>query len=175
VIAGASLHSGDAPCIPVGEIFLMSRLSAFEGRIPAPLVALAMAGLMRLATPGPATTEPAWEAAATAALVASALIAGAAFVAFIRARTTIDPRRPEQATRLVTSGIYRFSRNPMYLSLVLLLVADAIRLWSLPALLGPVVFVLYVRRFHIALEERRLRAKFGADYAAYARRVRRWL
>jgi protein-S-isoprenylcysteine O-methyltransferase Ste14 len=97
----------------------------------------------------------------------------AAFVVFLRARTAILPHRP--ATRLVTSGPYRFTRNPMYVSFVALYIAVTLVLnswWTLPLL--PLV-VLVLQRAVIAREERYLAGAFPAQYAAYRQRVRRWL
>ena len=113
------------------------------------------------------------------ALVAMALAGGAVALAgdleFRRARTTINPFKPQNSTALVTSGIYRFTRNPMYVGLTLVVVGWAAFLGSAWGFLGPVVFVLYVDRFQIVPEERVLSAKFGEAYANYTSRVRRWV
>jgi len=95
--------------------------------------------------------------------------------AFRRARTTPNPFKPQNASSLVTTGVYRFTRNPMYLALLLVLLGWATFLCSAFALLGPVAFVPYIARFQIAPEERVLLAKFGAAYSEYLARVRRWL
>lgn len=153
-------------------------MQLLETKIPSPVVALLIALGMRLMP----TAEPAAGVIlqmqsivnySTAEL--SAVIALAAFFAFWRAHTTINPLRPERASTLVTSGIYRYTRNPMYLSLLLLLLSYASHLWSWAALAGPLAFVLYVNRFQIVPEERVLKLKFGSEYAEYQRRVRRWL
>ena len=94
---------------------------------------------------------------------------------FKRARTTINPFRPENSTVLVTSGIFRITRNPMYVGLTLVLLGWAAFLSSGWGLLGPVVFALYINCFQIAPEERVLSAKFGEAYTRYTARVRRWL
>ncbi|MEB0160908.1 isoprenylcysteine carboxylmethyltransferase family protein, partial [Pseudomonas sp. AH2 (2023)] len=91
-----------------------------------------------------------------------------------RSRTTVNPLRPDKAAALVSGGVYRVTRNPMYVGMMLLLVAWAVYLDSAWVLAGPVAFVAYITRFQIAPEERVLRAKF-ADFDAYAARVRRWL
>jgi protein-S-isoprenylcysteine O-methyltransferase Ste14 len=91
---------------------------------------------------------------------------------FLLARTAVLPIRP--ATRLVTTGLYRFSRNPMYLGMTLLYIGGALVVDSLwPLALLPLVLVLLVR-FVIRLEERYLAATFGEAYEEYRRRVRRW-
>ena len=107
-------------------------------------------------------------------------LGGAAFdlaglLAFRRARTTYNPLRPERAKRIVSDGVYRHTRNPMYVGMALLLLGWAVGLGNAMALLGPVVFVAYITCFQILPEERALLAKFGADYADYLVQVRRWL
>lgn len=99
----------------------------------------------------------------------------AGVVAFRVHRTTVDPLRPDAATSVVSSGIYRHSRNPMYLGFALMLAAWAVQLGSAVALIGVPLFVFYMNRFQILPEERLLREKFGAPYQAYLGRVRRWI
>jgi protein-S-isoprenylcysteine O-methyltransferase Ste14 len=108
-------------------------------------------------------------------LFVGAAIAFPSFVAFIRARTTFNSMKLKATSSLVTGGIYRFTRNPMYLSVLLMLIAWTIFLSSVWALVGPVAFVLYINRFQILPEERALVAMFGTAYAEYKGRVRRWL
>jgi protein-S-isoprenylcysteine O-methyltransferase Ste14 len=101
-------------------------------------------------------------------------VALAGVLAFRRARTTVNPLRPDSASQLVVAGIYRHTRNPMYLGMALWLLAWGLWLDVPPALLGVPAFVLYLNRFQIAPEERALQALFGADFAGYCARVRRW-
>jgi protein-S-isoprenylcysteine O-methyltransferase Ste14 len=96
-------------------------------------------------------------------------------MAFRVARTTVDPRTPEKASALVTSGVYRYSRNPMYVAFALFLLAWAIYLaapWSLGGVAG---FVLFMDRLQIPAEEQALESLFGDDFRRYRERVRRWL
>ena len=102
-------------------------------------------------------------------------VALAGVLAFRRAKTTVDPRVPQQSSSLVIRGIYRYSRNPMYLGFLLLLIAWGCYLQSGVALLLLPLFVLYMNWFQITPEERHLLHKFGADYQAYLTQVRRWL
>lgn len=94
---------------------------------------------------------------------------------FLRAKTTVNPLKPQNANKLVTTGLYRISRNPMYLALGLVLLAWGLWLGH-PLSLGLIpLWVLYITQFQIKPEEEALRAKFGADYETYCRRVRRWI
>ena len=102
-------------------------------------------------------------------------IAGAAIVAFRIARTTVNPMKPANSTTLVAAGIYRLSRNPIYLGDLAVLVAWAVFLAAPWMLAGPVVFMAYIGRFQIAPEERALADRFGEAYRDYRMVVRRWL
>jgi len=155
---------------------------SLELKIPPPVVALlvgvAMWGIARLEVDlRPALDLPRLTRAALAApfVVAGVVIAAMGVATFRRARTTINPMKPDAATSLVTGGIYRFTRNPMYLGLTLALDGWAVFLFSPWTLLGPVAFVLYITRFQIAPEERALRDRFGESFTAYAAKVRRWV
>lgn len=150
-------------------------MRALELRVPPPVVALAIGWLMWL-LPGaaPASEGPRMALAiGLAALGAGLDIAG--LVTFRRARTTINPLRPEASSALVRRGVYRFTRNPMYTGLATILLAWAVYLGSVAALLGVPAFVLYIDRFQIQPEERILARLFGEEYAAYCRSVRRWI
>lgn len=94
---------------------------------------------------------------------------------FRRARTTVDPRHPERSARIVTAGVYRWTRNPMYLGFVLLLLGLAVALQSAFGLLVTALAACFLQRFQITPEERWLGRQFGAEYDDYRRRVRRWL
>lgn len=116
-----------------------------------------------------------------AAVIAIALFAGGSAIAvsgmrlFRQQDTTFHPMKPAEATSLVRDGIYRYTRNPMYLGLVLCLAAWAAFLENSACLPWIVVFVIYMTRFQIKPEERALAEKFGANYAEYFSTARRWL
>ena len=93
---------------------------------------------------------------------------------FGQSKTSVNPIQPEKASALVTTGIYCFTRNPMYLGGALILAAQAFLASNYLAFLAVVVFVVYISRFQIQPEERILENKFGADYLAYKQKVRRW-
>jgi protein-S-isoprenylcysteine O-methyltransferase Ste14 len=99
----------------------------------------------------------------------------AGVVQFRASSTTVNPTRPDQAATLVTSGIYAYTRNPMYVGMTLLLLGWGICLGSVYALLLPAAFVLYMNRFQIGPEEKALLQLFGPEFMAYKDRVRRWL
>jgi protein-S-isoprenylcysteine O-methyltransferase Ste14 len=119
------------------------------------------------------TTHRATAAAAVA--VASGSLAVAAARRFRRTGTTVEPFRLDQTSALVTSGANALSRNPMYLGLAGLLVANAIRRGSWLALLPVAGYVTAVSRLQVAAEESALLAKFGEEYRAYRAAVPRWV
>jgi len=138
------------------------------------LVGLLMWGAAKL-TPK-TSVPPAIRAGGAAFLAAAGLAIGLSGVAvFRRAGTTVDPMKPGSASSLVRSGIYRLTRNPMYVGLLLVLLGWAVVLTSPAALVVASSFVLYMNRFQIVPEERALRSRFGAEFEAYRARVRRWI
>jgi protein-S-isoprenylcysteine O-methyltransferase Ste14 len=153
-------------------------MQALELKIPPPIVALLVAAAMRgIASVTPPLDIPVFIREATALVLISlgGVIALPGFAALLRARTTFNSMKPKATSSLVTGGIYRFTRNPMYLSVLLIIVAWAIYLSSPWALAGPVAFVLYINRFQIKPEERALEKMFGTAYTEYKNNVHRWL
>jgi protein-S-isoprenylcysteine O-methyltransferase Ste14 len=149
-----------------------------ELRIPPPIVALTIAGGMWLvARSAPVLLLPhiARLVVAMVLAVLGAAVALAGVLSFRRARTTVNPLKPETSAALVTGGVYSFTRNPMYLGMLLALVGWAAYLSSSWSLLGPVLFVVYIARFQILPEEKVLEGLFGASFAEYRRRVGRWI
>ena len=112
--------------------------------------------------------------AALPVLAAGIAIAVAGVIQFRRSHTTVNPMTPERTSALVSSGIYRYTRNPMYVGMLLALLAFSVVLASPASLLILPAFVVYMNRFQIAPEERALAALFGDSFAAYKRDVRRW-
>ncbi|MFY4729856.1 methyltransferase family protein [Nitrospira sp. BLG_2] len=106
--------------------------------------------------------------------VGSAIVL-AGVLTFHRMKTTVNPLTPEATTTIVTSGIYRFTRNPMYLGFLLVLVGWAIDRSNLLAFACLPLFVWYMNRFQIIPEERVLGTKFSETFAQYKRSVHRWL
>ncbi len=96
-------------------------------------------------------------------------------VEFFRNNTTVSPLNLDNTTHLVTSGIYRYSRNPMYLGIVFCLLAWAILIGSYISIVGLPVFICYITKYQIILEESALESKFGKFFVEYKNRVRRWI
>ena len=107
-------------------------------------------------------------------ILLAAVVSIMALIQFWRARTTIDTSRPEKVGTLVTSGIYRISRNPMYLALLLLLLAWGLWLGNAFNTITAAGFVSFMNAYQIKREEAALRKKFGKVYEQYCIKVRRW-
>ena len=116
-----------------------------------------------------------WRTAGVLLIAAGVLVAVLGVLEFRRAGTTVNPMSPERASNVVTSGVYRWSRNPMYLGMASVLAGLALAVGSATGLLVTAGFCAYLSRFQIAPEERRLLEVFGEPYARYLRQVRRWL
>ena len=123
----------------------------------------------------PSFTQASLHVVAMAMGIAGVMITGSALLSFRRARTTVNPMQPSSASSLVTSGIYRYTRNPMYLGMLFVLVGWALYLANVLAFLFLPAFILYMNRFQIEPEERALTALFGQEFLQYASRVRRWI
>ena len=107
--------------------------------------------------------------------IAGMLIAISGVAAFRHHQTTVNPMTPSASSSVVTTGIYRYTRNPMYLGFLLVLVAFATYLLNVLAALLIPAFVAYMNRFQIKPEERALLAKFGTPFAQYMAKTRRWV
>lgn len=147
-------------------------------RIPPVAVTLAVAALMWLIS----VLTPAFPLPENLRMICAILLAMAAMVTglagvaeFRRANTTVNPLAPENCSRLVESGIFRFTRNPMYLALLMALIGWNIFLGNLWSLVMIFFWVLYIDRYQITPEEEALEAAFGDTFRHYRRRVRKWL
>lgn len=149
-----------------------------DTKIPPPVVTIALAVLMwSAARQLPALTFRAPLGGELGVVVALAGLGleVVALVTFSRACTTVNPLHPAQATSLVTRGVYRFTRNPIYVGDLLVLLGWAVYLGNLAALILTPLFAAYIDRFQIQPEERILAEKFGPSYDDYRARVRRWI
>ncbi|SDF35745.1 methyltransferase family protein [Cellulophaga baltica] len=107
-------------------------------------------------------------------LILGGAIGLVAVIQFVRKQTTVDPTKPETVSKLVINGLYRFTRNPMYLGLLLVLLAWGVYLGNAFNTLIAAGFVSYMNKFQIQPEEEALAKTFGSEYAAYLKDVRRW-
>ena len=138
------------------------------------LIAAAMMVIIAYTLPGAMPVPFKAEIALLLAL-SGVWVALAGVQAFRRHKTTVNPLTPEQSSALVATGVYRISRNPMYLGFLLVLSGWAVFLaHALAALLLP-LFILYMNRFQIQPEEQALTLRFGPAFRAYCQSVRRWL
>jgi protein-S-isoprenylcysteine O-methyltransferase Ste14 len=144
-------------------------------RPPPPLLALLAALAQKAMAKGATPTTSIRATVASATAVMSVGLAGTASHRFRGQGTTVDPIHPARASSLVTTGPNAITRNPMYVGMAGLLVANSVRLGSWRALLPAAAFVAVIDRFQVAAEERALVDAFGADYDAYRAAVPRWL
>lgn len=107
--------------------------------------------------------------------IAGIVVAIAGVREFNHHQTTVNPMQPEGTSRLVTSGIYQFTRNPMYLGMLMVLLGWADLLDSFLAYSGALIFFLYISAFQIKPEEDVMKDKFGEEFSQYCAQVRRWL
>ncbi|MBT8052693.1 MAG: isoprenylcysteine carboxylmethyltransferase family protein [Gammaproteobacteria bacterium] len=153
-------------------------MSALELKIPPVLATILFAALMwaiHRFTPGMTLPQEVRILLVVFAAILSAGTGLAGVASFKRAKTTVNPLKPEDSSTLVASGIFKRTRNPMYLALLLLLAGWGIYLSNPFSLLLAAGFILYMNRFQIAPEERALEEKFGAAFRDYKKQVRRWI
>lgn len=154
-----------------------------ENKIPPPIITAIVGLIMWLSAsfiPGGGNFQRLPPQNINYLLIGPLLLMGLLFLAsgaisFRLAKTTVNPLKPETATTLVTSGIYRITRNPMYVGFAILLCAWAVylgSLWSAPAI---ILFIIYIQCFQIHPEEKALGAIFEDDFTNYKHRVRPWL
>jgi protein-S-isoprenylcysteine O-methyltransferase Ste14 len=149
-----------------------------ELKIPPPVVAVMLAiGMYFSSTsfPDARFQLPMHTSIAVAICLAGLAVNAAGLLAFRRHQTTVNPLQPIRASTLVRDGIYRLTRNPMYLGMALILLGWAVQLSNATALAGPTLLVVWLTRFQIIPEEQALRRNFPVDFDAYSSHVRRWL
>lgn len=98
-----------------------------------------------------------------------------AVLSFKRQSTTVNPLQPEKASSLVVSGIFKYSRNPMYLGMLLILISMTIKFNFIDGILIIFVFVAFITKFQIIPEEIVLEKLFGEEFIRYKKKTRRWI
>ena len=94
---------------------------------------------------------------------------------FIKSKTTVNPVKFKKVNKLVTSGIYKYSRNPMYLGMILIIISTSIFYLNYFSVVTPFIFYFWINEFQIKREEIFLEEKFGKEYLSYKSRTRRWI
>jgi protein-S-isoprenylcysteine O-methyltransferase Ste14 len=156
----------------------MARKHFLELKIPPLVVFFVFAAFMRLlamAVPLAGCSLHSKKPIAAVIAAVGGVFAGAGILSFIRTGTTVNPTKPDKSSTLVTTGVYALTRNPMYLSLLFLLVGWVVYLSNISTLVLIPFFVAYINRFQIMPEERALSSLFGKEYEAYCEKVKRWL
>jgi len=149
-----------------------------ESKIPPPFVVLIFAVLMwflRAITPFLSITLIFHLVLGIMIVLLGFSVEVAAILSLSKAKTTADPTHPKNASSLVTTGMYRFTRNPIYLGDFLILIGWAVYLSNLAALVVTPLFILYINRFQIRPEETAMLELFGDQFAEFKSRVRRWI
>ena len=152
--------------------------NGLELKIPPVALGFLVAALMWIvgrATPNFDVTVPATSIYALALALLGVAICVSGVVSFRLAGTTVNPMSPGSSSSLVVTGVYRYTRNPMYLGFLLLLLGWAAFLSNLVALVFLPAFVLYMNRYQIEAEERALAALFPSEFPKYRAMVRRWV
>jgi len=143
--------------------------------LPPVLVLITLGAMMVLGTlaPGPTLIDYPYSLAGTVLAATGFIVSFAGSRQFARVSTNI--RTFDEPGTLVTGGLFRLSRNPMYLGFVLLLLGTAVLIGGTTPFLAVIIFAIITDRWYIAYEERAMARRFGADYATYTGRTRRWL
>ena len=153
-------------------------MTNLENKIPPPLVMLMFGALMwGMSFIGPEFSD----GQLTTTVLAPVLfllglgVSLAGVYQFRKSATTVNPLRPDKASSLVTGGVFRFTRNPMYLGMLMWLLAWSLFLNAWTSLLGILLFFFFITRFQIEPEERAMRGLFGTEFELYQSEVRRWI
>jgi protein-S-isoprenylcysteine O-methyltransferase Ste14 len=145
-----------------------------DTKIPPPLVTALSALLMWLMGGKPDRSE--WQTVVAIAFITIGLgLMLAALITFIKIGTTVNPLKPHRTKHLVISGVFNWSRNPIYLGDLLILCGWLVWLGNPVAVIVLPAFVAYINRFQIRPEEAALKRLFAQAYQDYSNRVRRWL
>ena len=139
------------------------------------LLCASLAWGISLLTPSVTLNHIVLKAAGGLLLLCGITLLGSAVLAFIKHKTSVNPVNLDQTQYLVTDGFYRYSRNPMYLGFLLLLIGQAALLTNLGAFIAPLIFYTVMTTIQINPEEKALTLKFGEAYIAYCQKTRRWL
>ena len=156
----------------------MSTKTELDTKIPPPLLGLMTALMMWLLTqllPTLSLVSSNLYRVGIVIMLAGVCLDLVAFFQFRNKHTSINPLHPEKASTMVITGLYKYTRNPMYLGLLIVLTGWALFLGNLASFACLPIFMRVLTRFQILPEERILTEKFGAPYEEYLGKVRRWI
>ena len=108
-------------------------------------------------------------------LILGLIIFISAVRSFREQKTTVNPLKPKQASSLVTSGIFRFSRNPMYLGMLIILLSISFKFNLLGGIIISLLFFIFITKFQIFPEEEAMNELFGDKFTQYSNTTRRWI
>ena len=108
-------------------------------------------------------------------LVIGLIIIISPIVNFIKSKTTVNPVKFKNVNRLVTTGIYKHSRNPMYLGMIIIIISITVYYLNYLSVFSPLIFYIWINKFQISREEIFLEDKFGDEYLKYKSKTRRWI
>ena len=153
-------------------------MKALELKIPPPVYALSLGIVMwflNQSLPLLRFIESPWNKIGMAIIVIAIVLDSSSLFLFLKKRTTINPMKPTSTEGLVTAGLYKITRNPMYVGLLVILFGYAVWLGSLTPFLILPAFYWLITQMQIKPEERILEKKFGQEYLDYKNKVKRWL
>jgi len=147
-----------------------------KNKVPPPLVTLLFGGLIYYSSALLPSVTFRWQGLlALLVLIVALGVIATAVATFRRLQTTVNPLQPKSASALATSGIFSYSRNPMYLGMLLILIALSLHMGAVASILLIPGFIIYISILQIAPEEQAMSELFGGEFADYCHRVRRWL
>ena len=147
-----------------------------SNKIPPPVITLIGALLIYYSSPFfPYLILPAFNALPILSLVSGIAVIVLAIKSFKDYKTTINPLKPETASSLVTNGVFKYTRNPMYLGLLLILIYLSLIFNVVGGCLVSLGFIIYITKFQIIPEEVAMEKLFGNQFLEYKQQVRRWI
>ena len=147
-----------------------------SNKIPPPVITLIGALLIYYSSPFfPHLTLAAFNVLSILSLVSGIAVIVFAIKSFKDYKTTINPLKPETASSLVTSGVFKYTRNPMYLGLLLILIYLSLIFNVVGGCLVSLGFIIYITKFQIIPEEVAMEKLFGNQFLEYKQQVRRWI
>lgn len=145
-------------------------------KIPPPLLVIILTSLVYFSsTKLELIYLPYRQMISTLILIIGLIIIISPVVNFIKSKTTVNPVKFENVNRLVTTGVYKYSRNPMYLGMIMIIISTTVYYLNFLSVFSPLIFYIWINKFQISREEIFLEDKFGDDYLKYKSKTRRWI